>query len=249
MFFVLVMDVLNRLLGWLERQGLLEPVAGLMGHRISLYADDLVIFVRPERQSLTAVKAVLHIFGLTTGLVANLEKGAATPINCNEEELSLVQSTLNCLQVQFPCRYLGIPLSVFRLKRSEEQPLIDKVTARIPGWKGGLLNTAGRTALSKATLSAILVHTAIAVCLSPWAIATIDRLRRAFIWSGRDEVGGGQCKVAWAVVTRPKELGGLGVSNLWCAGVALRARWVWQDRSNGRPPCMTKRHVLHVDGP
>jgi len=246
MFFVLVMDVLNRLLGWLEQQGLLEPVAGLLGHRVSLYADDLVMFVRPDRQSLEAVKAVLHIFGLATGLVANLEKSAATPINCSEEELSLVQSTLNCLQVQFPCRYLGIPLSVFRLKRSDEQPLIDKVAARIPGWNGGLLNAPGRTALTKATLSAIPVHTAIAVCLSPWAIATIDKLRRAFIWSGRDEVGGGHCKVAWPVVTRPKELGGLGVSDLRRVGVTLRARWVWQDRTNGRPPRTAERQVIHL---
>jgi hypothetical protein len=61
----------------------------------------------------------------------------------------------------FPCKYLGIPLSVYKLKRSEEQFLIDKVAARILAWKGSMLNVAGRTALVKATLSSIPIHTSI----------------------------------------------------------------------------------------
>jgi hypothetical protein len=91
----------------------------------------------------------------------------------------------------FPCRYLGVPLSVYRLRRSEEQPLIDKVAAKIPGWKGNLLNVAGRTALVKATMSAIPIHTSIALCLSPWAVDAIDRLRRSFFWAGTNNVAGG----------------------------------------------------------
>ena len=138
-----------------------------------------------------------------------------------------------CRLEGFPTRYLGIPLSVRKLKRSDEQALVDKVAARIPGWKGNLLNAAGRTALVKATLSAIPVHTMIGLGLSRWAVKSIDRLRRAFIWAGSDEVGGGRCKIAWANVCRPKELGGLGISDLTRVGVALRVRWVWRDRRRG----------------
>ena len=104
--------------------------------------------------------------------------------------------------------------------------MIDKVAARIPGWKGNLLNEADRTALVKATLSAIPVHTSIAMCLSPWALNTIDKLRRAFLWTGSNAVAGGRCKVAWSRVCMPKHLGGLGVSDLRRVGIALRVRWV-----------------------
>ena len=82
---------------------------------------------------------------------------------------------LSCTIGAFPCKYLGIPLSTRKLRWSEEQFLIDAVAARIPLWKGHLMNTAGRVALTQATLSSIPVHLSIAVCLSPWAVDRIDR--------------------------------------------------------------------------
>ena len=91
-----------------------------------------------------------------------------------------------------------------------------------PHQKGDMLNAAGRTALVKATMSAIPIHMAITLCLSPWAIQAIDKLRRGFIWSGSDSAAAGRCKVAWE--SRPRELGGLGISDLRWAGVALWVR-------------------------
>jgi hypothetical protein len=191
---------------------------------VSLYADDLVLFVKPEERDLQMVKAALNIFGLASSLFSNLDKSVATPMNCSQEEIERVQGILAWRVKGFPCQYLGIPLSVKRLCRADEQPLIDKVAARILGWKGNLLNPARRTALVKATLSAIPVHTSIALCLSPWVIQAIDKLRRAFIWAGSETVAGGRCKVAWPTVCKPTSLGGLGVSDLRHAGLALRVR-------------------------
>jgi len=244
LLFVLVMEVLNRCFGWAHLNGLLSPILALEGHRVSLYADDLVVFISPTVGDLSVVKTILHVFGLASGLFTNLDKSRASPLNCEQEDLERVQQVLACGVADFPVRYLGIPLSVFRLKWADEQPLIDKVAARIPAWKGGLLNVAGRTALAKATLSAIPVHTAIAIVLSPWAVKSIDRLRRAFIWAGSSSVSGGKCKVAWDVVCMPKELGGLGIADLRRVGIALRARWVWFDRVSGRVPSSSDKTAL-----
>ena len=52
-----------------------------------------------------------------------------------------------------------------------------------------MLNAAGHTTLAKATLSAILVHTSIALCLSSRAIKAIDKLHHAFIWAGANVDG------------------------------------------------------------
>lgn len=101
------------------------------------------------------------------------------------------------------------------------------MAARIPLWRGNLLNVVGRMTLVKATLSPILVLTAIALCLSSRAIECIDKLRRAFIWAGSDAVLAGRCKVAWEMVCRPQDLGGLGVADLRRAGVTIKVRWEW----------------------
>jgi hypothetical protein len=55
------------------------------------------------------------------------------------------------------------------------------------------------------------MHLPIAVFLSPWAINTIDKRRRAFIWCGSDSVSGGRYHVALQIVCKPWELGGLSV--------------------------------------
>ena len=107
-----------------------------------------------------------------------------------------------------------------------------------------MLNVAGRTALVKATMSAIPTHMSIVLCLSPWAIESIDKLRRAFIWCGSDKVSGGKCKVAWETVCRPRDLGGLGVSDLRRAGIALRVRWEWQARVKRRPALASKEWAV-----
>jgi len=233
LLFVFVMEVLNRLLVWVETRGHLSPISGIAASRVSLYADDLLLFIKPTENDLRVVMATLNIFGLASGLFSNLQKSVATPIHCSDQEILRIQDILACAIQDFPCRYLGIPLSVRKLKRADEQPLLDKVAARIPGWKGNLLNTAGRSALVQATLSAIPIHASIALCLSPWAIGCIDKLRRGFIWAGSDSVAGGRCKVAWTIVCRPKELGGLGIADLTRAGVALRTRWLWKERVAG----------------
>ena len=56
MLFVLVTEVLNLLLLWVEQKQLLTPVSGIIGSRVSLYADDLVIFVAPAEEDLWTIR-------------------------------------------------------------------------------------------------------------------------------------------------------------------------------------------------
>jgi hypothetical protein len=113
---------------------------------------------------------------------------------------------------------------------------VDAVAARIPTWKGSLLNCTGRATLVQTTLSAIPVHISIGCCLSTWAIEQIDRRRRAFLWAGKEEVSGGRCRIAWPIVCAPKDVGGLGIADLKILGFALRLRWEWLRRTRPDSP-------------
>jgi hypothetical protein len=129
--------------------------------------------------------------------------------------------------VQFPCRYLGIQLSVYALKKAAFQPLVDAVANRLTLWKARLMPHAGHTALTKSTLSTMPVHVIIVVQVAPGIIKEINRVMRSFIWTGTHLASGGQCRVAWSAVTSPVELGGLGVVDLTTLGYTLCLQWVW----------------------
>jgi hypothetical protein len=117
------------------------------------------------------------------------------------------------------------------LKKADMQPLVDADADRLQTWKAHLISRVGRTTLTKVTLSTIPIHTSIAVAMPRGTYKAIDKLRRAFIWTGTDTVLGGHCLVAWPRVTQPVELGGLGVVDLTTMGYALRLGWEWLART------------------
>ena len=65
--------------------------------------------------------------------------------------------------------------------------------------------------------------------LAAWAKRKIDKIRRSFLWKGEENANGGHCLVNGPTVTRPKDLGGLGMPDLDRFGRALRLRWLWQE--------------------
>jgi hypothetical protein len=88
MLFILVMEVINHTIRWLDQQGLLAPFANArLPQRASIYADDLILFVAPRNSDLSALRTVLQVFGQASGLFANLDKSVATPIHCTDAEI------------------------------------------------------------------------------------------------------------------------------------------------------------------
>jgi hypothetical protein len=55
--------------------------------------------------------------------------------------------------------------------------LVDVVVDRLSVWKSKFMSKAGRTTLTKVTLTAIPIHVSIAVKVSPWIYKEIDKIR------------------------------------------------------------------------
>ncbi|WVZ88874.1 hypothetical protein U9M48_035341 [Paspalum notatum var. saurae] len=227
MLFILVMDILGLLVTKASEEGHLQPLSSKsLHHRISLYADDVVLFLRPAANDIMVLLDILNLFGDASGLRTNVQKSSVLPIQCTEEDMSIIQNSLPCEIHDFPIKYLGIPLSLKKLSREQVQPIIDKIAGQLSGWKADLMTRAGRVVQVQFLLTAMLVYLIMAIDLPPWAIKAIDKIRRGFLWRGRKEVRGGHCLIAWNKVQLPKELGGLGISNLQTLGWALRMRWL-----------------------
>jgi len=61
---------------------------------------------------------------------------------------------------------------------------IDLVGARLPGWKGRFLSSAGRETLVKTVLSSQPIYHMMVFLKLKWLIKRIDRMRRSFLWRG-----------------------------------------------------------------
>jgi hypothetical protein len=63
---------------------------------LSLYADDLVIFIMPTEQDLLLLRSILDIFVGASGLHTNLAKCMIMPIPCSNDQINLGKEIFPC---------------------------------------------------------------------------------------------------------------------------------------------------------
>lgn len=135
----------------------------------------MVVFIRPRVEDCTTLLDLLEIFGEASGLRTNILKSSATPIRCSPKEIQVVLHYLACPLQEFPIAYLGAPLSISKLRRQDFQPILDKMDRKLAGWRAGMLSRGGRLVLVKSVLSAIPVHTLLAIDTPKWFGDAINR--------------------------------------------------------------------------
>jgi hypothetical protein len=135
LLFVLSMEVMTALLNMAVDMGMLSPIGNCSAtQRISIYIDDVIIFLKPSVQDLVAVREMLSAFGAVSGLHVNYRKTAATLIRARDHDEELVTGLLNCSVTQFPIKYLGLQLALRPLTRAQWQPMLDATVKFLPGW-------------------------------------------------------------------------------------------------------------------
>jgi hypothetical protein len=158
MVFILVMDVLGALFSKAEEAGLLKQLSRRKKlHRISMYADDVALFLHPTESDNFVTLDILQLLGDASGLFNNAQKSNIYPIRCSHDAIYEVQSLLPCIVASFPCKYLGLPLSLHKLNKQQFQPFVDKIADQLPNWKADLMTRARRRVLVQHVLLAIVI--------------------------------------------------------------------------------------------
>lgn len=148
LLFVIAMDILTEVMIKAHDDNILGQMTGCNPmQRLSLYDNDVVLFVKPTLQDCEFVKESMDIFGRASGLKVNFTKSAAILIREEEGDEALVQAALPWKIDHFPVRYLGLQLSISRLTRSDWQLVVDAALKLLPGWKRGLVGRPGRLIL------------------------------------------------------------------------------------------------------
>ncbi|XP_016173726.1 uncharacterized protein LOC107616260 [Arachis ipaensis] len=153
--FVLVVDVLNRMIGEAVRNRRISPLL-VRRDKIELshlqFADDTILFCLPEEETVRNYMRLLRYFEMMSGLSINFEKSNLIPVNCSQEWVNRMCQLLGCQEAALPVRYLGINLGANPQLVKIWKPVIDKVEEKLSLWKAKVLSKAGKLVLQEETL-------------------------------------------------------------------------------------------------
>jgi hypothetical protein len=176
MLFILIMDFLNYLVDHVTRKQMLHSWLFVrLDIKLLFYADDVVIFLRPIRMGLQVIKIILDQFGHASSLLTNMSKSTVSPIQCSHDEMLLTAEILSCTVKDFPCSYLGLPLSIHKPTKEVLLPLIDKVVGRLPRWKASLMNRVVHLVMVRVVLTTTPIYSMMDMDLLKWVLKAIDK--------------------------------------------------------------------------
>lgn len=148
------------------------------------YADDTIIFLNMDEQSIVYTKFLLYCFENMSGLRINYQNSEIFVLGGTEEETSRVAKMLNCNIGQLPMKYLGITVSNRHMAAADLSYVSQKVEKRVPTWKSVGLSSGGKMILIESCLSSVPNYTMSVYSLQDEIHQKMDSARANFFWQG-----------------------------------------------------------------
>ncbi|KAJ4788737.1 RNA-directed DNA polymerase (reverse transcriptase)-related family protein [Rhynchospora pubera] len=233
--FIIAMEMLSRLFTKSQREGNLQGVklaysCPFITH--IMYADDLVILGDAQQRELDTLNNVLHKFGKASGLRINPDKSTIwTSRACDQEAVQRITNSLKADLAEGEQKYLGAVIEGIGTGMKTGMLLLQKMKAKLTGWRSQMLSHAGRLVLIKSVLMALPVYYMSMECVPKIIIKQMDSLLARFFW-GKPAEGRYMAPLAWKNICKPVDEGGLGIRDLNIFGEALFMKLVWETISD-----------------
>ena len=193
LLFLLVMEVLSRLLKRTEDGGFLSGFQASPntsgGLHIShlLFANDTILFCDASEEQLLHIHMVLIFFEAITGLKINVGKSEIVPVGevGNLDALALI---LCCKVGCLPMSYLDMPLGAHYKDSSIWNPIIEWMEKRLAGWKQLYLSKGGRLTLLKSTLSSLPTYYLSLFTIPQHVADRLERIQKNFLWGRSNDI-------------------------------------------------------------
>ncbi|GAA0143649.1 hypothetical protein LIER_35779 [Lithospermum erythrorhizon] len=175
------------------------------------FADDTMTFCRATEEGGRTLMTLLDDYEKASGQRVNLGKSSTSfESSVNRQVRDQDVQLLGMREVQDQGKYLGLPSHIGRCKKDVFSYLIEKVGERIRGWKGKLLNQAGKEVMIKSVVSAIPNFVMNCFKLLVGIIDTLNSLITKFFWASSGKERGIHWKsgatYGWRVATKQASL-------------------------------------------
>lgn len=182
---------------------------GNIKQRVSLYADDLLIYITDPVTCANNLIQILDDFGAFSGYKTNLQKTVCFPINSKAKTLTLGQIPFNFSPESF--QYLGINIthSFKGLHKNNIDKLINKVKTDLQKWSKLPLSLAGRVQCIKMNILPrfLVFFQCLPLFLTKTFFKKLDQVILSFVWAGR------VARINKSTLQTARQEGGLGLPN------------------------------------
>ncbi|KAG1928992.1 hypothetical protein F2P79_023214 [Pimephales promelas] len=224
LYILFIEPLAARLRTWQRFSGLHMPGAGGRCAKVSVYADDMTLFLTSERDFVESNK-IFRDFGEATGAKVNMSKSSVMFVGkwagkgTGTGGYSLCENGLKILGVRF-----------FRQNGAKEnwRALVEKIRSKVGFWRTRELSLSGRALVIKADLLPTVNFLAYVFPIPYNEGRELESLVFSFLWKGGCEM------VSRAQVGHDVKQGGRGVPffSLWVAAIfaAFTARLIVRER-------------------
>ncbi|XP_072135984.1 MTOR-associated protein MEAK7 isoform X2 [Mobula birostris] len=199
---------------------------GDMEHHVSLYADDLLLYVSDPIGSSPAIVSLLGQFGAFSGYKLNFQKSKCFPINNLALQIRLESLPFPLSQDGFV--YLGIHItrSFTSLFEANYRPQVSQMKADFERWRSLPLTIAGRIQSVKMTILPrfLYLFQCLPVFLSKLFFKSVDQAITSFIWENKVP------RVNKRILQRGRDVGGMGLPSFihyyWASNIQKVLFWL-----------------------
>ncbi|KAK2360432.1 hypothetical protein QL285_085698 [Trifolium repens] len=122
------------------------------------FDDDTLLLGAKSWANVRALRGVLVLFELMSGLKVNFHKSMLVGVNITDSWLHEAASALRCRVGKVPLLYLGMPIGGVSRRLGFWEPVLTRIRNRLSGWNSRFLSFGGRLVLIKSVLTSLPVY-------------------------------------------------------------------------------------------
>uniref|UniRef100_A0A8C2L4R0 Reverse transcriptase domain-containing protein n=1 Tax=Cyprinus carpio TaxID=7962 RepID=A0A8C2L4R0_CYPCA len=199
-------------------------------HKVSLYADDTLLFISDPLSSIPELLILLGKFGRISGYKVNVQKSEMMPVTSLEGKLTGTVPFKVSLE---KFKYLGIWITrnFKNLYRANYHPLLANLKQDIARWESLPLSLGGRINLVKMIIlpKFLYLFQTLPIFLSKSFFSNLNSQLSSFVWNKKHP------RINKKILQLPRNLGGMALPNFmyyyWAANIRAWLHWLRRNTS------------------